>query len=47
MSNVTLFNPSQVPDFVKRRGGLSEMGKALASGGVAASASPSRAVCSV
>ncbi len=33
MSNVTLFNPSQVPDFVKRRGGLSEMGKALASGG--------------
>lgn len=33
MSNVTLFNPSQVPDFVKRRGGLSEVAKALAGGG--------------
>lgn len=32
MSNVTLFNPSQVPDFVKRRGGLSEVAKALAGG---------------
>lgn len=32
MSNVTLFNPSQVPDFVKRRGGLSEVSKALAGG---------------
>ncbi len=32
MSNVTLFNPNQVPDFVKRRGGLSEVSKALAGG---------------
>lgn len=32
MSNVTLFNPSQVPDFVKRRGGLSDVAKALAGG---------------
>ena len=33
MSNVTLFNPAQVPDFVKRRGGLSDVSKALAQGG--------------
>ena len=32
MSNVALFNPAQVPDFVKRRGGLSEVAKALAGG---------------
>lgn len=33
MSNVTVFNPSQVPDFVKRRGGLTDVAKALAGGG--------------
>ena len=33
MSNVTLFNPSQVPAFAKARGELSAMAKALAGGG--------------
>lgn len=33
MSNVALFNPNEVPDFVKRRGGLSDVAKALAGGG--------------
>jgi hypothetical protein len=33
MSNVTLFNAGQVPDFVKRRGGLSDVAKSLAAGG--------------
>jgi hypothetical protein len=33
MSNVALFNPGEVPDFVKRRGGLSDVAKALAGGG--------------
>jgi hypothetical protein len=32
MSNVAVFNPGQVPDFVKRRGGLSDVSKALAGG---------------
>ena len=33
MSNVTVFNPSQVPAFAKKRGELSAMAKALAGGG--------------
>ena len=33
MSNVALFNPSQVPAFAKARGELSAMAKALAGGG--------------
>jgi hypothetical protein len=33
MSNVALFNPSQVPAFAKQRGELSAMAKALAGGG--------------
>lgn len=36
MSNVTIFNPAQLPDFVRRRGGLSEVSKALAGGGAGA-----------
>jgi hypothetical protein len=34
MSNVAVFNPGQVPDFVKRREGLTDIAKALAGGGV-------------
>jgi len=33
MSNIAVFNPGQVPDFVKRRGGLSDVAKSLAAGG--------------
>ena len=36
MSNVALFNPSQVPAHVKARGELSAIAKALAGGGGAA-----------
>lgn len=35
MSNVALFNPSQAPSFVKARGELSAVAKALAGGGAA------------
>ena len=33
MSNVAVFNPSQVPAFAKKRGELSAVAKALAGGG--------------